>query len=297
MLRNVSKFLLGPILALAAAGGALLVDTTAASAATTSAIKVSGKLKVRTAPNNSGKIVRQLKNKTKITLDCRVNGQYVKGAVRKTAQWDHIAGTAQWISHAYVVSNASLPACAPPAPKPTTQSAPSAPSAPSVPAGPTGTMTNAQFLAASIGPAQQSQREFGVPASITLAQAILESGWGRSKLSANDRNFFGMKCFTQGAFANGCHTYVTNECTPAPASVCYTTSASFRTYASATNSFRDHGSLLATATRYRNAFNYKTNPVQFAVEIQKGGYATDPLYATKLAKIMQDYKLQSYDLH
>ena len=133
-------------------------------------------------------------------------------------------------------------------------------------------------------------------ASVTLAQAILESGWGRSKLSANDRNFFGMKCFTQGSYANGCHTYVTNECTPAPASVCYTTSASFRTYASATNSFRDHGALLATSSRYRAAFNYKKNPVQFAVEIQKGGYATDPLYATKLAKLMQDYKLQSYDV-
>jgi flagellar protein FlgJ len=294
MPRYVSKLLLGPILALTAAGGMLLADTTAASAATTSAIKVSGKLKVRSAPNNSSKLIRQLKNKTKVTLDCRVNGQYVKGSVRKTAQWDRIAGTTQWISHAYVVSNAALPVCAPP-PAPASKAAPQ--SAPAVPAGPTGTMTNAQFLAASIGPAQQSQREFGVPASITLAQAILESGWGRSKLSANDRNFFGMKCFSQGSYANGCHTYVTNECTPAPASVCYTTSATFRTYASSTNSFRDHGALLATSSRYRTAFNYKNNPVQFAVEIQKGGYATDPLYATKLAKLMQDYKLQSYDVH
>jgi hypothetical protein len=295
MLRQVSKFLIGPILTLAAAGGVLLVDATAASAATTSAIKVSGQLKVRSAPNNGSKIVRQLKNKSKVTLDCRVNGQYVKGSVRKTAQWDRIAGTSQWISHAYVVSKATLPVCAPPpAPKPAT---PQSVAAPSVPAGPTGTMTNAQFLAASIGPAQQSQREFGVPASITLAQAILESGWGRSKLSANDRNFFGMKCFTQGSYANGCHAYVTNECTPAPAAVCYSTTATFRTYASPTNSFRDHGALLATSSRYRTAFNYKTNPVQFAVEIQKGGYATDPLYATKLAKLMQDYKLQSYDLH
>jgi len=289
--RQATKFLIGPILALAAAGGVLLVDTTAAEAATTSAIKVSGKLKVRSAPNNSGKIIRQLKNKTKVTIDCRVNGQYVKGSVRKTAQWDHLAGTAQWISHAYVVTNAAIPVCAPPARSSATVGSP-----PSVPAGPTGTMTNAQFLAASVGPAQQSQREFGVPTSVTLAQAILESGWGRSKLSANDRNFFGMKCFTQGAYANGCHTYVTNECTPAPASVCYTTSASFRTYASAANSFRDHGSLLAKSTRYRNAFKYTKNPVQFAVEIQKGGYATDPLYATKLAKVMADNKLTQYDL-
>jgi hypothetical protein len=293
MLRHVTKFVLGPMLTLAAAGGVLFVDTTAVSAATTSTIKVSGQLKVRSAPNNTSKLIRQLKNKAKVTLDCRVNGQYVKGSVRKTAQWDRIAGTSQWISHGYVVSKANIPVCAPPAPRP---AAPSV-SAPAVPAGPTGTMTNAQFLAASIGPAQQSQREFGVPSSITLAQAILESGWGRSKLSTNDRNFFGMKCFTQGSYANGCHTYVTNECTAAPASACYTTSSTFRTYASATNSFRDHGALLATSSRYRAAFKYKTNPVQFAVEIQKGGYATDPLYATKLAKIMKDYKLQLYDLH
>ncbi len=295
MLRNTSRFLLGPLLALAAAGGVLLVDATAAEAATTSAIKVSGKLKVRSAPNNGGRIIRQLKNKTKVSIDCRVNGQYVKGTVRKTAQWDHITGTAQWISHAYVVTNANIPVCAPP---PTNRAAAAA--APTkavpVPAGPTGTMTNAQFLAASIGPAQQSQREFRVPASVTLAQAILESGWGRSKLSANDRNFFGMKCSTQGAYANGCHTYVTSEC-DTKTKICYTTTASFRTYASATNSFRDHGSLLANASRYRAAFNYTANPKQFAVEIHKAGYATDPAYSAKLAKVIDDYRLLQYDLH
>src|SRR5689334_14757797 len=82
MLRQASKFLLGPILALAAAGGVLLVDTTAAEAATTSTIKVSGKLKVRSAPNNSSTIVRQLKNKTKVTLDCRMTALLLFGALR-----------------------------------------------------------------------------------------------------------------------------------------------------------------------------------------------------------------------
>ena len=129
---------------------------------------------------------------------------------------------------------------------------------------------------------------------MTLAQAILESGWGRSSLSANDKNFFGMKCFTQGAYASGCRTYVTSECSPA--GVCWTTSAVFRTYASSLNSFRDHGALLATNARYAAAFLYTRVPNQFAEEIRKAGYATAPLYAQKLVNVMVKYNLYQYDL-
>jgi flagellum-specific peptidoglycan hydrolase FlgJ len=287
MLRTATKLLIGPLLALAASGGALLVDTTAAEAATTATIKVSGKLKVRSGPTNGAKLIRTLKNKQKISIDCRVNGQYVRGTVRNTAQWDHIAGTAQYASHAYVVTSANIPACAPP---PTTVT-----KAPvGVPAGPTGTMTNEQFLAASAAPAQLSQRITGVPASVTLAQAILESGWGRSSLSANDRNFFGMKCFTQGLYANACRTYVTSECTTA--GVCYPTSAVFRSYATAGASFADHGANLRNLARYANAFKYTANPNQFAEEIRKAGYATDPAYTTKLVALMVKYNLYRYDV-
>jgi flagellum-specific peptidoglycan hydrolase FlgJ len=285
MLRSASKLLLVPVMAFAAAGALLLVDVSAADAATTSAVRVSGNLKVRSAPTNNSTLVRTIKNKAKVSIDCRVTGQYVRGSVRKTAQWDRLVA-GQYIPHANVVSNAPIPVCTPPAPV-------SVPAA-AIPAGPTATMTNAQFLATSAGPAQQSQRETRVPASVTLAQAILESGWGRSSLSTNDRNFFGMKCFSQGTYANGCHVYATNECTAA--GVCYPTSASFRTYDSILNSIRDHGHLLASATRYAAAFKYVTNPNQFAVEIQKGGYATDPQYATKLASLMTKYNLYQYDV-
>jgi flagellar protein FlgJ len=288
MLRTATKLLIGPLLALAVSGGALIMDTTAAEAATTATIKVSGTLKVRSGPANGAKLIRTLKNKQKISVDCRVNGQYVRGTVRKTAQWDHIAGTAQYVSHAYVVTKANIPVCAPPR----AVTAAKAPVA--VPAGPTGTMTNDQFLAASIAPAQVSQRITGVPASVTLAQAILESGWGRSSLSANDRNFFGMKCFTQGLYANACRTYVTSECTAA--GVCYPTSAVFRSYATAAASFADHGASLRTLTRYANAFKYTTNPNQFAEEIRKAGYATDPAYTTKLVALMVKYNLYRYDV-
>jgi len=85
--------------------------------------------------------------------------------------------------------------------------------------------------------------------SINCGRSAIE---GRSALTANDRNYFGIKCFdaNPGPIANGCHSYSTSECTP----TCYPTSASFRTYASITDSFRDHGRFLTTNSRYRPAF-------------------------------------------
>ena len=154
-------------------------------------------------------------------------------------------------------------------------------------------MTQAQFIAAAVPLAQQGQREFRVPASVTIAQAILESGWGKSRLTANDRNFFGIKCFTQGPIANGCHTYPTSECDPL--GLCTPTVASFRTYASAADSFRDHGKLLATS-RYQAAFSYTNNPNQFIVEVRNAGYATSPTYSQGVQNVMVTNNLYRYDL-
>ncbi|WP_238014484.1 sporangiospore maturation cell wall hydrolase GsmA [Dactylosporangium sp. AC04546] len=204
-----------------------------------------------------------------------------------------------------MVGNPKLPACVLPAPAtpPPLVSVvappvvpPSQPSQPSLPAlpEPNGTMTQAEFIAASVPGAQQSRREHGVPASVTIAQAILETGWGKSALSTFDRNFFGMKCYGQGVYANGCRSHSTAECTPAGA--CFTTTASFRTYANAANSFRDHGASLATNSRYAVAFQHRGNPDRFAAEMHKAGYATDPQYTVKLTGIMAKYNLYRYDL-
>jgi hypothetical protein len=159
---------------------------------------------------------------------------------------------------------------------------------------PSGSMTTAQFIAAAAVGAQDSQHYYRVPAAVTIAQAILESGWGKSALAYFDKNYFGMKCSTQGSYANGCSTHATNECTPAGA--CFATTASFRTYATVTNSFADHGSMLASNLRYATAFTHVSNPDQFAVDIQHGGYATDPDYASKLSALMVKYNLYQYDL-
>lgn len=239
-----------------------------------------GSLNIRTAPTAGASRVGAIANRSEITIVCQVTGQWINGHVRSTAQWNQL-NTGNYISHGYVDTPSPIPAC-------------SGLATPAPVKGPTGRMTNAQFVAASVAPAQQGQREFGVPASVTIAQAILESGWGRSSLTANDRNYFGIKCFNgaYGPIAVGCHTYRTWECTPN----CYTTSASFRVYANITDSFRDHGRFLVVNSRYRNAFNYKHDSYQFLYQIWKAGYATDPNYVPKVWKLINDYKLTQYDL-
>lgn len=292
MLRKLRKYVLAPAMALAATATTLVVATAPADAAVVS-VRVKGSLAARSGAANWFTQTRRIKNKQKVMVTCKVGGQYLRGNVRRTAQWDRTA-IGDFISHAYVSGNPKLPTCAvtPPAPAPTVVAAPVS----TVPLGPTGTMTNEQFLAASIPAAQQSQRDTRVPTSVTIAQAILESGWGRSSLSANDRNFFGMKCFNNvwGSYAAGCHAYTTQECNPA--GVCSTTVATFRTYATSAASFTDHGMALKNLSRYAAAFNYTNNPNQFIAEVHKGGYATDPLYTTKLVNLMTKYNLYRYDL-
>jgi flagellum-specific peptidoglycan hydrolase FlgJ len=152
----------------------------------------------------------------------------------------------------------------------------------------------AAFLAMAVGPARATRDEYRVPASVTLAQAILESGWGRSRLSTTDRNYFGKKCVRgdPGPIAVGCHAYATRECTPG---ACVPVTAAFRVYRGATDSFRDHGWQLASLPRYANAFRYTQEPDRFAAEVHRGGYATDPEYTTKLLGIMATYDLYRFD--
>lgn len=147
------------------------------------------------------------------------------------------------------------------------------------------------FIAASVAPAQRSQSDYGVPASVTISQAILESNWGAS---APSNNYFGIKCVSgnPGPIANGCVTLPTTECS---GGVCTPTTASFRTYATMTDSFRDHGQMLKSNALYNSAFNYRDNPDQFAREIAADGYATDPNYANLVISIMQSNNLYQYN--
>jgi flagellar protein FlgJ len=237
-----------------------------------------GKVNIRTGPSPASPVKRAVATGTKVQEICGVVGTLVKGTVRTTTQWNRLSdGT--YISHAYVVT-------------PTLHICPGASSTPTnSPA-----LTPAQFIAAAAPGAQAGWRQFGVPASTTIAQAILESGWGRSSLSLTDRNYFGIKCQNgnYGTLATGCHVYNTTEC--GTNGSCFATSASFRTYATMANSFRDHGNFLKVNSRYKPAFVYTKDANKFIWTVWKAGYATDPNYFTKVTGLMATYNLYKYDI-
>lgn len=130
---------------------------------------------------------------------------------------------------------------------------------------------------------------FGIPASITLAQGMLESNWGRSDLANEAKNHFGIKC---GSNWNGesydweddefKHGRLIKSC--------------FRAYNSSDESFRDH-SIFLSKKRYEFLFEYDvSNYKSWAKGLVKAGYATDPKYADKLIMIIEKYELYEYDI-
>ncbi len=152
----------------------------------------------------------------------------------------------------------------------------------------------AGFISSSAEAARESQRQHKVPASVTLAQAILESGWGRSTLTRDDHNYFGMKCFgSPGPLAIGCRNYATHECS---GQNCWSTHDDFRSYRSTKDSYVDHGRQLSSMSRYAEAMKHAGDPDRFAREVHAAGYATSPAYADKLIELMRQYNLYQYDV-
>ncbi|HEY3446429.1 MAG TPA: glucosaminidase domain-containing protein [Myxococcales bacterium] len=145
-----------------------------------------------------------------------------------------------------------------------------------------------QFIDSVAADAIRSQRETGVPASVTMAQAILESGWGSSGLSSRANNYFGIKGEGPAGHVNMRTREVVNGQS-------VYVNANFRAYHSAQESFTDHGEFLRRNSRYANCFNYQDNPAQFCRELQRAGYATDPNYATALTSLIRRYHLERYD--
>lgn len=121
-----------------------------------------------------------------------------------------------------------------------------------------------------------------VPASITLAQGILESGAGNSELTLKGNNHFGIKCHGWTGRTVYHDDDARNEC--------------FRAYESAYDSFEDHSRFLATGSRYSKLFRLKTTDYRgWAKGLKAAGYATNPNYAQRLIDIIQLYKLYEYD--
>lgn len=264
----------------AAAVGAMALDSPAVSAggaAVTGHAHTAGiRLNVRSAPSLGAARVRTLADGSRLTIACRVTAQRIAGVARTTSDWDRLSdGT--YVSDA----NVSRPV------RPTACTAEAVPDAP-----PT---DQAGFVHAVAPLARQSMRDWSVPASVTMAQAILESDWGRSGLSRANANYFGIKCFdgVHGPIAVSCRTYRTGECDRKGR--CHTTRAPFRGYLSVRDSFRDHGRFLVVNSRYHNAFRYSRDPDRFAAAIAAAGYATSPHYGRDLVRVMRGYDLYRYD--
>ncbi len=123
----------------------------------------------------------------------------------------------------------------------------------------------------------------GIPASITLAQGILESGAGKGTLAVKANNHFGIKCHDW----KGAKVYhdddKKNEC--------------FRKYKKASDSYEDHSAFLTGRPRYAPLFELSSTDYKgWAHGLKKCGYATDPAYAYKLIAIIEEYELHRFDL-
>jgi flagellum-specific peptidoglycan hydrolase FlgJ len=132
-----------------------------------------------------------------------------------------------------------------------------------------------------------AQRRYGIPAAVTIAQAIEESGWGQSTLAAKDHNLFGMK----GTGPAGADILPTREYENGR---WVTVSAAFKVYHNVAESIADHTQLLATGQSYQQAMADRHLPDAFATDLT-GVYATDPNYGSALIALMKLYNLYRYD--
>ena len=131
--------------------------------------------------------------------------------------------------------------------------------------------------------ATKNMRFFKIPASITLAQGILESGYGEGTLAKNANNHFGIKCHKDWKGKSIKHDDdEKNEC--------------FRSYKNPLRSYRDHSLFLVDRDRYSSLFELNRKDYRgWAIGLKAAGYATDPKYADKLISLIERFKLTRFD--
>lgn len=131
--------------------------------------------------------------------------------------------------------------------------------------------------------AVQHQKLYRIPASITLAQGILESGAGNSELARKSNNHFGIKCHDWKGASVRHDDDLRGEC--------------FRKYKNPEQSYEDHARFLTERPRYASLFKLKVTDYKgWAKGLQRCGYATDRAYANRLIKLIEDYDLYRYDV-
>ena len=131
--------------------------------------------------------------------------------------------------------------------------------------------------------ATKNMRFFKIPASITLAQGILESGYGEGTLAKKANNHFGIKCHKEWKGKSITHDDdEKDEC--------------FRSYKNPLRSYRDHSLFLVDRDRYSSLFTLNRKDYKgWAVGLKAAGYATDPKYADKLISIIERFNLTRFD--
>lgn len=131
--------------------------------------------------------------------------------------------------------------------------------------------------------AMSNMKNFGIPASIILAQGILESGAGQSKLALTANNHFGIKCYTDWTGETSYHDDdASQEC--------------FRKYKNPNESYQDHADIVSKRKRYASLFDLKKGDYKgWAKGLRAAGYATDPKYPEKLISYIESYHLYEYD--
>ena len=150
-------------------------------------------------------------------------------------------------------------------------------------------MDTKEFIAL-IGPAAQaSEAQTGIPASFTVAQAALESSWGKSRLANEGKNLFGVKA--DAAWTGDVLELPTREFLRGR---WVSVVARWRKYADWQDCLDDHAKFFRANRRYRSCFDFHTGE-GWAKAVAKAGYATDPDYAAKLISVITKYKLESLD--
>ncbi len=139
------------------------------------------------------------------------------------------------------------------------------------------------YISAFSDVARQEMEKYDIPASITLAQGILESGMGESRLAVKANNHFGIKCHTNWRGSRIYHDDDRKgEC--------------FRVYKDPRTSYRDHSLFLTTRSRYDFLFQLKLQDYKgWAKGLKRAGYATDPKYPDKLISLIERYRLDRFD--
>ncbi len=150
-------------------------------------------------------------------------------------------------------------------------------------------MIPAEFITRLPSPALESQRKFGVPASITIAQAALESAWGESSLAKAGNNLFGIKAdslWRGQTLTLNTKEFIKGQWVVVP--------ALWRKYPSWQASIDDHAAFLKRNPRYKACFACTSAPA-FAKALAQAGYATDPTYADKVIGLIKQHNLLALD--